>query len=455
MKYLQIWDFVLAPIYIFIIYQIAKSRADKKIALEPHYKYFASGILAKMLGGVALCLIYTLYYIGGDTTAYFEASVCMTKLFFRHNPIFWKLTFGAIPYFLYQYFDASTGFPDYWRDVQSWQVVRWTTFFAFIGLRCYILTTIVLSAAAYIGIWRLYKVFIYYYPMLSKQLAFAILFIPSVLFWGSGVLKDTYTLSCAGLLTYCFHQVFIVKNNRIRNIIIGFICSSILINIKPYIFLGLVPGALLWISFERIKGIQSPIVKLLIAPLILTFTIALASLGFNSIKESFGQYSSLDKIVTKASVTQKDLKQDYNKGNSFDIGEFDGSVSGILAKFPVAVFAGLFRPSFLDVKNVVMLIAAIENAYMLYLLVSAIYGAGLFNFYKIIISEPIIFFSIIFSLFFAFSVGLTTSNFGALVRYKIPSVPFYIAAMIIIKNNKIYKPVVETSPKNKVKKKIT
>jgi hypothetical protein len=34
--------------------------------------------------------------------------------------------------------------------------------------------------------------------------------------------------------------------------------------------------------------------------------------------------------------------------------------------------------------------------------------------------------------FFAFSVGLTTSNFGALVRYKIPAVPFYLSAILIL-----------------------
>ena len=432
MKFLQLWDFVLSPIYIFIIYQLAKVRQNRKIKTQPFYKYFASGMLAKMLGGVMLCLIYSLYYGGGDTNAYFESAVCMTKLFWRHNDVFWRLIFGSLPYLEYQWFDGSTGFPEYWRDLQSWQVVRWTSFFAFLGMRCYILTTIVLASVAYFGIWRLYKVFIYYFPQLSFQLAIAILFVPSVLFWGSGVLKDTYTLSCAGLLTYSFHQVLIVKNNRLLYTIVGIIASLVILKIKPYIFLGLVPGALLWVSFERIKSIQSPVVKFMIGPIIFLFTIGLASIGFNQIKGELGQYSSVDNILIKATATQRDLKQEYNQGNSFDIGEFDASLTGILSKMPVAIFAGLYRPSLLDVRNVVMLIAAIENTIMLYLLISTIYTAGFIRFYKTVVGEPIIFFSLIFSLFFAFSVGLTTSNFGSLVRYKIPAVPFYISAMLII-----------------------
>jgi hypothetical protein len=34
-------------------------------------------------------------------------------------------------------------------------------------------------------------------------------------------------------------------------------------------------------------------------------------------------------------------------------------------------------------------------------------------------------------LFFAFAVGLSTSNFGSLVRYKIPAIPFFVASLMI------------------------
>ena len=51
--------------------------------------------------------------------------------------------------------------------------------------------------------------------------------------------------------------------------------------------------------------------------------------------------------------------------------------------------------------------------------------------------------SVVFSIFFAFSVGLTTSNFGALVRYKIPAVPFYLSAMLILYHRNKQKDIVE------------
>jgi len=39
----------------------------------------------------------------------------------------------------------------------------------------------------------------------------------------------------------------------------------------------------------------------------------------------------------------------------------------------------------------------------------------------------------LFALFFAFSVGLATSNFGSLVRLKIPCIPFYVSGLFILK----------------------
>ena len=61
-----------------------------------------------------------------------------------------------------------------------------------------------------------------------------------------------------------------------------------------------------------------------------------------------------------------------------------------------------------------------------------LYKTKIFGFFKFFFRHHLLTFSLVFSLFFAFSVGLTTSNFGSLVRYKIPAEPFYIASMIII-----------------------
>ena len=48
---------------------------------------------------------------------------------------------------------------------------------------------------------------------------------------------------------------------------------------------------------------------------------------------------------------------------------------------------------------------------------------------------PDVLFALIFSISFAFAVGVSTFNFGTLVRYKIPLLPFFAVALILILNH--------------------
>jgi hypothetical protein len=59
--------------------------------------------------------------------------------------------------------------------------------------------------------------------------------------------------------------------------------------------------------------------------------------------------------------------------------------------------------------------------------------SGLFGFWRKIFSNPLLLASTMFVLFFGFAVGLTTSNFGSLVRYRIPLVPFVLSTMFILR----------------------
>jgi hypothetical protein len=77
---LNLSDFLILPIYLLIIYQIARNFQSRRIAQNPVYEYYVSGLFAKIGGGVFLVLIYTLYYGGGDTTAYFEGALILDKL---------------------------------------------------------------------------------------------------------------------------------------------------------------------------------------------------------------------------------------------------------------------------------------------------------------------------------------------------------------------------------------
>jgi ABC-type sulfate transport system permease component len=60
-----------------------------------------------------------------------------------------------------------------------------------------------------------------------------------------------------------------------------------------------------------------------------------------------------------------------------------------------------------------------------------IFKSGFKNFIKYL-TNPEVALCLVFTLVLGFAVGLTAFNFGALVRFKIPLLPFYLVGLLII-----------------------
>ena len=171
----------------------------------------------------------------------------------------------------------------------------------------------------------------------------------------------------------------------------------------------------------------------MVGPFIVIITVGCAYLLLASMGDSLGKFS-VDQILEKAVITQRDLKSDYYGGNSFDIGDFDSTLPSILSVSHRALFAGLFRPFITETRNILMFISSLENLALLIFTISLLIRLRVFGFFKYFYVNHLLTFSLIFSLFFSWSVGLSTSNFGSMVRYKIPGLPFFLASLLIIRH---------------------
>lgn len=430
---LSVYDLLLPPIYLVIVLSYAYIVTKKNIRTNPEYKYFIPGLVARIFGAIALGLVYFFYYDGGDTTNYFQTSSAFSKLFFHKQEDFWIgwLGDGKNYYFT---FNEDTGIPVYQhRDSHSFFVVRLLIPIVTLGAYSYFTTAIIVAAITYGGLWKLYQTFLQEFPELKKELAIACLFIPSCVFWGSGLMKDSFTLSAVGWFTFGFYNFFIKKKRKLNFGIHLFISSLIILAIKPYIFFALLPGAILWLSNQQIKKINHSVIRILAAPFLLTVGVVGGYFALVQMGDNLGQYK-VDNVLDKAVVTQRDMKSDHYGGKSFDIGNFDASISGILSVAPSAIFAGIFRPAIWDVKNAVMAVSSLENTYLLLLTIFLIFKLKFFGFFKLIGKNPLLLFAMLFSLFFAFSVGLSISNFGSLVRLRIPELPFFVSGIFILRH---------------------
>jgi hypothetical protein len=429
---LSIFDLLLVPIYVLFIYLVSGFIKKNNERKNPLYKWYVKGLMVKIFGAISLCLIYQLYYTGGDTVNYFETSRAISNLANKNINVFLDVMLGHTKE-NFTFFDESTGWPVYWRDDKAVFVARLIVPLVFLSFKSFVVSAILLAWICYTGIWRLFLLFNQQFPSLEKQLAISILFIPSVVFWGSGLLKDTITLSAVGWYTYYFYYFFIQKKYKFSHGLFIFISAFLLIAIKPYILFALLPGSLIWLSNERLAKVQSKALRLMAAPLFISVGVGASFLLLSSMGDFLGIYA-MDKVLDRAVVVNLDQKQDYYGGSSFDIGEFNADPLSMLSKAHVAIAATLFRPYLWDARNPVMLISALENTYIMLLTLFLLIRLKFFGFFSLIGNNPLLLFSVLFSLFFAFSVGIATSNFGSLVRLKIPCIPFFVSSLFVLKH---------------------
>ncbi len=430
---MDIFDLLLPPIYLLIILFIAYKYKRKHQHEHDAYKYFLPGLIAKIFGAIALGLIYFYYYKGGDTINYHFTASAFVNVLYNHPSDFMYVYFGSPKVSEFYLMDSAGDFTFWVNDPYAYFVSKCFTPIVLIAGKSYMTSAIIVASVCYIGVWKMYLVFLNEFPKLYNQLSIPILYMPSVIFWGSGILKDSLTFSATCLYVHGFYWFLIKKKFKISYFIGVVFSAYLLLSIKPYILFALLPGSIFWIVALRVDKIKNGFIKIMIAPFIIVLGVVIGSFAMQKLSGELGQYS-LDKVLNTASGAQQDLKQSYYGGNTFDIGDYEPTIQGVLGVSHKAIFAALFRPTMLDVRNVVMLISALENTFILVFCIFLLIKLRVFGFFKLIKSHPLVLFSFLFSVFFAFSVGVSISNFGTLVRLKIPCIPFFIASLVIVNN---------------------
>jgi hypothetical protein len=435
---IQAWEFPVFVLIVFCTFLWGRQKVKRNIAFQPELRYLIPAMLAKIFGGFLFACIYVFYYKQGDTTCFYECSLAFCKLFQTDFNSFWAVFWGEGTQEMKSYFNAQTGEPMMFMfgEGSTRFVMKLLIPFMLLAGHSYFITTTLISIFTFGATWTLYRVFLYYFPQHYRLLAWPILFMPSVVFWGSGILKDSFTLSATCYFIYFTHRLVIGLGSKIFNVLLLGIAAFFILSIKAYILLILLPSSLVWLFYSRIRKIRNPILRVILVPGIYISIILGSYFIFANTGDYFGKFS-IDRALKTASITQNDLKQEYYQGNSFDIGDWEPSLAGALGKFPQATIAGLYRPWIYESKNIVMLFSGLENLFIFGSTIYALFGIHWRRFRRLISDYPIVLYSLLFAVFFGFMIGLSTSNFGALVRFKIPLIPLYMSAiLLIISNNK-------------------
>lgn len=431
MQFIELRDFLLLPIYLAIIYAFYYSKRDSKYPMRhPLRKYYIPALTVRLAGALGLGLIYQYYYgYGGDTGNYFYNSKLIAAYFTTDFGVFIDLVFKPIIATL----EVRRSIP--WNDdifaynEANYFPIRILAVMQLFTFGTYLNTALFFAVLAFSGTWRAYLAFVNMYPALYKELAIAVLFMPSVFFWGSGIMKDTISMTGLCWLFYSSYDLFILGNNKVKNSCIILLSLFAIIMVKAYIAMAFLPGLLIWIFFTYRSRIRSEALRVISLPFLIVIIAIGSYFSYSRIAEQDVRFSA-DRIQTQAVVVSTNI---VDAGSGIDIGVTAGMGLGqLIGIAPLAIITALFRPFLFEVGNPLMLFSAIEGTYMLYLFGLVIFKTGMMKSFRIVVGTPLLLFLLIFTLVFAFAVGFSTSNFGTLVRYKIPFVPFFMGALFII-----------------------
>ncbi|MDR0941215.1 MAG: hypothetical protein LBM68_03195 [Bacteroidales bacterium] len=422
----SVFDILISIVIIAGAFFIANRTYNKHIENTWYYAYYKKALFARIAFSIAFILVYMYYYGGGDTHYYYTGAQSLVRLFTKDFSAAFRILLGERTPELRSLFDASTGSPMYFRDPNAWAVCRFTVPFYLLGFGSYWGTTLAMSIVLFIPFWNFYKMLCRMYPKNRNTMAIALFFVPSVLFWSSGILKDVWCLAAVLQLYMSVYYMFYRRHKVLFNMLNYVFWSYILISIRPFVFYTALASTLLWVGFWWLSHIKSTMIKTVAVPLILGIFLlgimyVISSMG--SVAE--GKYATTESMLSHAVIIQQDLKQDYYGDNSFDIGTFDATIPSMLSKVPIALFSGLFRPLLWEGSSLFLLISALEAAALLVFFVYLLIRTRIVGFFRIIAGDTFLSSLLIFVSLSAFFTGLTIANFGALVRYRIVYLPFF------------------------------
>jgi hypothetical protein len=407
-------------VFIYLIYKIPFFKAEGLSA-----KVLSVIFVIKILAGIAMSLIYTYYYTDRNTAdifKYFDDSKIMFDALLKKPADFISMMTGIgndSQYYNDHYYKLMNNwYRVYESNIynESHTIIRFNAFVRIFSFGYYNVHTVFICFLSLSGLVALYKNSIKFIKNKNKELIFGIFLLPSVIFWGSGVMKEGLLFFGLGFLIY--HFFAIIEKFSFASFIWIIITTILIYFTKFYVLAIAIPILIahLWVSKSGEKYI---LMKYFIVFVIYIF------IG-TQLHFVFPRFNTLDILVTK----QRDfigLAKFMNSGSLINIPLLTPDIWSFIKYAPQAFFITMFRPFITESGSMMILMAALENFLILIILILAFVFA---NFQQI---HKSIFYACMFAVIFMFVLtGLITPVMGAMVRYKVPALPFLMIMLIML-----------------------
>jgi hypothetical protein len=387
--------------------------------------------LLKILAGTALWYVYTYMHTDratADIYRYFDDGDIM---------------FSALPEHPMDYLSMLTGIGNdqrrfdvnYYQVMHNWYrqyesnmyndahtMIRFNAFVRLFSFGHYHVHTVFICFLCTVGLTALYKSMVGRIHGHERVWAFAIFLLPSVLFWSSGVIKEALLFFGLGLF---LHAVMDLLRNGAKawNLALLPFCIVLLFFLKFYVLLSLIPALCAYVWCTRTDGHRALLKYLATYAVFIT-------IGLNS--DLF--YRDF-RILEVLWVKQRDfigMARAANSGSLVHVTELEPNVRSFLREAPHALYMTFLSPLTAWSNGALGVMSALENILLLVLAGMAVRWRRTWS----EVDKPLLYFCLGYCTLLALVIGWTTPVIGALVRYRVPLLPFLLLAFMCIADPK-------------------
>lgn len=430
MKYLDILDLFLLPIYLFIPFFLALRYRYRFLTDSNDRFFFRNGIIIKIFGSLSALAIYLFYYKGGDTVEYFTSvEAVFNYLWKRPDNIYEFLGQSDLSKIMDTDFWTTKSAHRYIISKATYTVVKLGMLFYTFAFGSILATYILTAYFSFFCSWKFYKLFTEFYPQIKKSIGFAIFFMPSVVFWGSGLFKDTFTLGGLYLFIYSVVQLLILRKFKWSFVFYFLFSFYLLLNIRSFFIITIFPFLFAWVFFSYFQKIKNNNFKIIFFPLFTVIIIVFGVIAFQILNQYMLEVN-IDKIESSLQGFQS--WHASLGGSAYSLGDFDFTLAGYIQKIPASINVTYFRPYIWEVNKPIIFLTFLQSFYFIIFTLYVLIKVNVGKFFKLFFTSLDVFTLLGFSLFFAYVAGISSYNFGALDRYKIPCLSTYFIALLII-----------------------
>ena len=431
MDYITIYDYLLLPVYLIAFYFLVVIKS-KKYGQDSIRKYLITGFWLHMGGSLLYCMIIQYYYGYGDSFGFYQGGNFIRNVISTtgdpFSPFFMSSDDFEKAYSIANVGDLTlpTGI-----DVDSnLTLMKLSALLSYISFNSYIIISLFFGLFSFAGLWRLYKTF---NEILEKKspylLALGVLYVPSVCFYGSGLIKDSICLGAIGFIVYYMYRIFVQKKIKYRELVLLPIMIFLLFVVKSYIAIALMASMAFTYVIYVFQKSRKSLLKLVVLGFVFIASATIMVLSLSSTITSIIDNSKTN--LESFEGAYQTLDEDEN-GSGFANSNNDISLSGIILRSPSAALTTIFRPFVWEVTKPIMAFSALESLLALMATLYILAKCRILNFFYYSFTDPYILFPLAFSFILALIIGLSTFNFGTLVRYRLPILPFYFFVLLAV-----------------------